>query len=280
VNDAHCVGFLQEILPRLHLRWRGFRRVRRQVCRRLQRRLQELDLPDLAAYLTYLDQHPQELASLDACCRITISRFYRDRGLFQLLERELLPQTAWQAQRDGRSALRIWSAGCGAGEEPYTLAILWAHSRQPAIMRTTPELLATDADPVMLQRARTACYPFSSLRELPTDWREAAFRHADGSFCLHERYRQAVHFVRHDIRTTPPDGPFDLVLCRNLAFTYFDDELQRETAARIAAVLHQDGLLVLGAHEQLPREATELVPWRCGMPVYSRKPVHPRDLYF
>jgi chemotaxis protein methyltransferase CheR len=280
MNDTDCVGFLQEILPRLHLRWPGFRRVRRQVCRRLQQRLQELHLPDLAAYLAYLDQQPQELGRLDACCRITISRFCRDRGLFQLLERELLPQMLLQMRRDGRPVLRIWSAGCGSGEEPYTLAIVWEHAREPAFRQTRPEVLATDADPVMLQRARTACYPFSSLRDLPPDWRKAAFRQADGTFCLRQRYRQNVHLLRHDIRTSPPDGPFDLVLCRNLAFTYFDDALQRKTAGRIAAVLREDGRLVLGAHERLPTGVAEFVPWRSGVPVYRRKPAPPGDLYF
>ena len=271
MNDRDCVRFLQETLPRLHLRWRGFRRVRRQVCRRLQHRLKQLQLPDFAAYRQHLERHPQEWDVLDSCCRITISRFCRDRAIYRLLEHDALPQLASQAQVSGRKNLRIWSAGCGAGEEPYSLAILWSHSPEPAIRLIALDILATDSDRVLLQRARAACYPYSSIRELSPDWRDAAFSHVDGEYCLHKRYREGVHLLQHDIRTAAPDGPFDLVMCRNLAFTYFDEGLQRETAARIAAVLRRGGLLVLGTHEHLPHDLDGFVPLQAGQPVYRRQ---------
>ena len=272
MNDRDCVRFLQETLPRLHLRWYGFRRVRRQVCRRLQHRLQQLQIPDLTAYRQHLNRHPPEWNFLDSCCRITISRFYRDRAIWRVLEREALPQLAVQAREHGRPVLRVWSAGCGAGEEPYSLAILWAHTPEPVFRLTAFDIFATDSDPGVLQRARMACYPFSSIRDLPPDWREAAFSQTNREYCLHPRYRQAVCFSQHDIRSAAPDGPFDLVLCRNLTFTYFDDGLQRETTARIAAVLHDSGLLILGAHEHLPHDMDGFVPWRDGLPVYRRQP--------
>lgn len=271
MNDPECIRFLQETLPRLRLRWRGFRRVRRQVCKRLQRRLRRLQLPDLVAYRDYLERHPPEWDSLDACCRITISRFYRDRDIYRRLERELLPRLATQARERGAACLRAWSAGCGAGEEPYSLAILWALSPDPAFRRTGLDVLATDSDPALLQRARTACYPFSSIRELPAEWREAAFRPAGDRYCLRPACREGVRFVRHDIRSAAPHGPFDLVLCRNLAFTYFDAGLQRETAQHIAGVLCRGGLLVLGAHEGLPCDLQAFVPCQAGLPLYRRQ---------
>ncbi len=271
MNDRDCVRFLQEILPQLHLRWHGFRRVRRQVCKRLQRRLQQLQLPDLASYRQYLDRHPPEWDTLDSCCRITISRFYRDRGIYRQLEREELPWLAAQAQRRGMPRISAWSAGCGAGEEPYSLAILWALSPDPVFRHTGLEILATDIDPDLLQRARSACYPYSSIRGLPSDWRDAAFSHDDDRFCLQPAYRHAASFVQHDLRSAAPDGPFDLVLCRNLAFTYFDAGLQRETGQHIATVLRNGGLLVLGAHERLPDNLAGFEPWKTGLPLYRRK---------
>ena len=272
MDDRDCVRFLQHTLPRLQLRWRGFRRVRRQVCRRLQQRLRALELPDLAAYERYLDLHPPEWDRLDACCRITISRFYRDHGIFRLLEHEALPQLARLARASGRQELDVWSAGCGAGEEPYSLAILWTHSPEPALRQIPAAITATDADPVMLQRADRACYPFSSIRGLPPDWRDVAFLPADEEYCLQPYYRQPVRFMAQDIRHATPGGPFDLVLCRNLAFTYFADDLQRATAARISSVLRPGGLLVLGEHEQLPRDQDGFIPWRAGLPLYRRLP--------
>jgi chemotaxis protein methyltransferase CheR len=271
MNDRDCIRFLQETLPRLHLSWHGFRRVRRQVCKRLQRRLKQLQLPDLASYRQYLDQHPPEWDTLDGCCRITISRFYRDQGIYRLLEREALPRLAVQAQERGMPRVRVWSAGCGAGEEPYSLAILWALSQEPALQQTGLEILATDADSGLLQRARSACYPYSSIRELPSDWLDAAFIHGGDGYCLRKAYRRVVNFVQHDIRSAAPDGPFDLVLCRNLAFTYFDADLQRETGQRIASVLRKEGLLVLGAHECLPDKLDGFISWQPELPLYLKQ---------
>src|SRR5438477_9810042 len=115
-----CVEFLQWALPRLRMRWDGFRKVRRQVCRRIERRSRELGLTDLAAYRDYLERRPDEWARLDALCRVTISRFYRDRETFAALEQEVLPALA-----RGGAEIEVWSAGCASGEEPYTLALLW-----------------------------------------------------------------------------------------------------------------------------------------------------------
>lgn len=271
MNDRDCIRFLQETLPRLHLRWSGFRKVRRQVCKRLQRRLKQLQLSDLASYRQYLDQHPTEWDTLDGCCRITISRFYRDQGIYRQLEQEALPLLAAQAMERGMPRIKVWSVGCGAGEEPYSLAILWALSPEPAFRQTGLEILATDADSDLLQRARSACYPYSSIRELPSDWRDATFSRADNQFCLQPAYRRAVCFMQHDIRSPAPDGPFDLVLCRNLAFTYFDADLQRETGRQIASVLHKGGLLVLGAHECLPDKLEDFSPWQTGLPLYLKQ---------
>ena len=91
VKDADCTAFLQWALPRLGMRWPGFRRVRGQVCKRLRRRMAELGLRNLAAYRALLETHSGEWVPLDGLCRISISRFYRDQGVWRTLEREVLP---------------------------------------------------------------------------------------------------------------------------------------------------------------------------------------------
>ncbi len=130
VKDADCTEFLQWALPRLGMRWPGFRRVRGQVCKRLRRRMAELGLRDLADYRALLETHPEEWTRLDGLCRISISRFYRDQGVWRTLEREILPRLADRARARGETRLRIWSAGCASGEEPYTLALLFAFSHE------------------------------------------------------------------------------------------------------------------------------------------------------
>ena len=261
MKDADCIHFLQWALPRLGLRWAGFRRVRGQVCKRLRRRLAALGLKDLSDYRALLEADAAEWRQLDGLCRVSVSRFYRDQGVWRCLERDLLPQLAVQASARGETRLRIWSAGCASGEEPYTLALMFALGDTPK--SGEPEILATDADPHLLARARRACYPGSSLRELPAKWR-AAFERSGDEFCLSPEYRTPVRFLAQDIRRDVPDGRFDLVLCRNLVFTYFEAPLQAVIAGRLAEVLVPGGLLLLGSHESLPEAVPGLVqerPW-------------------
>jgi chemotaxis protein methyltransferase CheR len=241
MRDEECVEFLQWALPRLGLRWPGFRKVRRQVCRRIAHRLDELALSGTAAYRDFLESHPEEWTLLDDLCRITISRFWRDRAVFEALRDEVLPALG--------PVVSAWSVGCASGEEPYSL-VLAADAAQVDI-----EVLATDVDPVLLARARSACYPESSLRDLPERLRSRAF---EGG-CLKPKVRERVSFRLHDVRDDPPAGPFDLVLCRNLAFTYFGGELQQAVALRLRQSLRKGGVLVVGIHETPPPGVFE--PW-------------------
>jgi len=252
MTDTDCIAFLQWALPQLNLRWPGFRRVRRQVCRRIDRRRAALGLADVAAYRDLLEAAPDEWRVLDELCRVTISRFARDRAVWAELTADVLPRLAREARRTDRTSVRAWSAGCGAGEEPFTLAIAWELAVAPYWPDVTLDVLATDIDDVQLGRAAIASFPTGTLRELADDWRRAAFEHVDGQEHLRNRFRARVRFERHDVRTAPPDGPFDLVLCRNLAFTYFDEPIQRQVAASLRAVLRAGGVLVVGIHERVP----------------------------
>jgi chemotaxis protein methyltransferase CheR len=267
VKQAECVEFLQWCLPRLRLRWPGFRKVRSQVCKRLARRLRELELEDLAAYRRYLGSHPGEWTLLDAMCRITISRFFRDRGVFKTLATEVLPGLAAAAGERGDDRLRCWSCGCASGEEAYTLAIL-CDTRLPEM---PVEITASDADPQMLERARRGVYSAGCIRELPEDLRRAGLESAGELFRVCDRYREQVVWQCQDVRLEVLPGPFDLILCRNLVLTYFDHELQREVMDRIVATLGPGGVLVIGSHEQLPVLARACAPWRANLPIYRRR---------
>jgi len=268
MNDSQCVAFLRWALPRLGMRWDGFRTVRRQVCNRVRKRVCELGLPDLAAYQIYLEAHPEEWALLDSLTCITISRFYRDRGVFDFLTQNVLPTLALEARARDADTLAVWSAGCASGEEPYTLAIIWELELARRFPALAIRILATDMHPVMLARARRGCYPSSSLRDVPEKWRSRPFVKRDALHCVRERYKRAVTIVHHDIRAGSPDGPFDLVMCRNLAFTYFDLHVQRAIAARIADSLRPGGALILGAHEQLGADLGRFEPWGAHHGVY------------
>jgi chemotaxis protein methyltransferase CheR len=273
--DAALVAFLRAWLPQLGLRWPGYRKVRGIIRKRLNRRLAELGVPDLSAYESLLVRDAGEQARLDAMCRIPISRFYRDRATFDVISHRLLPEAASRAMARGDNAARCWSAGCASGEEPYTLAIAWRCNVAPGWPTLKLAVTATDADETLIERAKAACYNASSLKELPPEWRERAFVRRGPLLCLTGEFRENVHFFLQDIRQALPDGPFDLILCRNLVFTYFDERLQQRLTGEFNDRLLPGGCIVLGSHEVVPAGAGEFTRLAPNLPIYRRGPRGP-----
>lgn len=259
MKDKECVQFLQWALPQLHLRWKGFRKVRQQACKRIQRRLRELGLSDVWAYQSYLATHNAEWLVLDACCRITISRFYRDRAVFDYLRQAVLPELIQLARARGDSEVYCWSAGCASGEEVYTLKIIWNLCVLPQEPNLRLRIVATDANAHLLQRAKHGCYDAGSLKELPSDWLTQAFSESNEQYCIQTSFREGIDFEQQDIRAQMPEGSFHLVLCRNLVFTYFEASLQREVLQEIVERSLPGGFLVIGVHESLPSDWEQML---------------------
>jgi chemotaxis protein methyltransferase CheR len=241
LTSTDCVAFLQWALPQLSLRWRGFRKVRDQVCKRIRRRMESLGLGDFAAYRDHLDRHQQEWAVLDGFCRITISRFYRDRNVFRVLGERVLPQLAQQAAQE-RRCVTCWSAGCASGEEVYTLRILWDLTLAGTHADVALSLLGTDIDEAVLARASAGCYQMGSLKEMPSGWIDRCFERRD-----------------------------DL--------TYFEPPLQMQVMHNLAARLRCGGYLVIGAHESAPAgtagfqplpDCRQILQWRGGPASFDR----------
>jgi chemotaxis protein methyltransferase CheR len=233
--------------------------------------MQELGLSDSVAYRAYLDTHPDEWHHLDSLCRITISRFYRDRGAIDFLRSSIVPEIAERARASGESEVRAWIAGCASGEEPYTLRMIWNHFVS-TMGGATPHLtiIATDADGRLLDRARAGCYQESSLTDLPPELAGAAFEEHEGIYRLRDALRKGIRFVEQDIRAGMPKGPFDLVFCRNLVFTYFDEKLQKKILEGIIKRLPPGGFLVIGIHESLPQESMHIMRLHHKPCIYSR----------
>lgn len=271
MTDAECVALLQWLLPRLRLRWPGFRRVRKQVCKRFSRRFAELGLADADAYRDYLRRHPEEIPVADYLCRVTISRFRRDRAVFDYLADEVIEALCTRARARGTSQVKAWSVGCASGEEPYTLALLWHVILRHRHAGMDFRILGTDVDETVLKRAQRASYPRGALKELPREWVEGAFNVVGDEYRLNPEITRYAAFARHDLRAGAPDGGFDLVLCRNLAFTYFDEAMQGVAAATLHGALRDGGALVLGKHETLPETASGFTVWSASHRIYRRE---------
>lgn len=206
--------------------------------------MEQLGFHEFGLYLRHLRATPEEREFLRPLLTVTISRFYRNRRAFDALAERVLPLLASRAE-----TVRAWSAGCASGEEPYTLRIVWEELR-PAGARLW--VTATDVDEASLSRARTGLYETSSLREVPPGVAARHFRPEGDRFRISEEIRGGVSFLRHDLQHDDPPGTFDLVLCRNAAFTYFDRTARLRAAERIASALSPGGVLMIGRTETLP----------------------------
>jgi chemotaxis protein methyltransferase CheR len=252
MTDPEVVAFLQWAVPRLGLRWKGLESFRRTVRKRLARRLADLGLASLADYRARLEADASEWPRLDAMCRITISRLYRDRAVYDLLGAEILSERAEVAAREGRASVRVWSAGCASGEEPYSVAIVWHVDVAPSHPGIGLELLATDADAALLARAHRATYAEGSLRELDPRRRAAAFVQEGALFKLRPQLCAGITFETQDLRRAMPDGPFDVVLCRNVLLTYIEESKQPALLAEIVDRVLPGGALIVGSREAMP----------------------------
>lgn len=270
MKDTDCIAFLQWALPRMNMRWPGFRKVRRQVCKRITKRIVELSLGDVSAYREYLERRPDEWAVLDSLCSIPISRFYRDRGVFDYLRDLVLPSLAEGAVARGDLQFCAWSCGCASGEEVYTLKVVWQLCIAPRFPKLPLHITATDIDAGLLARCAQGCYTGGSLKDFPREWLDIAFCKSNSQFCIRDEFRRDVEFLRQDVRDELPLGPFHLILCRHVVFTYFDEQLQVEILGRMVDRLLPDGVLVTGKQEPLPCEHSQLTPLGLRMGVYQK----------
>lgn len=242
-------------------RARGFRGdVYKQGCilRRLAVRMRARGSPSYDAYAELLRGDPAEYDRLLDALTINVSRFYRNPETWDALARTVLP--ALGAARGG--AVRAWSAGCAAGEEPYTLAMLLLEQVRcgRAERRELPPAIdASDYDRGSLERAAAGRYPREALKDLPAALVQRYVQPGDPAELAPE-VRRLVRFTRHDlVREPPPAPPYDLIVCRNVVI-YFDRPTQERICSALTDALVPGGWLVLGKVETLRGEArTRLV---------------------
>jgi len=240
--------FLSEVLPPFGLCPSAHRR--RNIRRRIVRRMESAGIHEFPRYRDLVQRDSSEREALRSILVVTISRFFRNARLFQVLSREILPRLAAKG-----TPAALWSAGCASGEEPYSLRIAWDElpGEKPPLL-----LLATDIDPATLERAEAGLYPQSSLREVPEALRKRYFVREGDSYRVSDEVKRSVSFRRMDLLRDGSPGRFGLILCRNAAFTYFGLDQRLSAAEMFAASLEAEGYLVLGRTERLPENAAEL----------------------
>lgn len=251
----------RQILEYFNLSWQGYRKVRKGVKKRLSKHMQELGCGRVEDYLDRLARQSELEDECRKLLTVSISRFFRDRSLWQALETDVLPDRV--AGR--RAVFRTWSCGCARGEEVYSFKIVW--ERVKSAHGGVPEtcVWGTDLHPQYLEMAREGVYGRSSLKELHDEQIARYFDKVPGKqrYVIKPSLKRAVRFERLDItRDLPPPVSFEIIFVRNNVLTYYRSPEKERSLEKILRCLAPGGLLITGSHEKLPENFTALQP--CG----------------
>ena len=219
---------------------------------RLGRRLRELGIASYGEYYErVVGDEVERTRMLDAICT-NETQFFREPRHFEFLSQRLLPE--WRAQADaGRRPrrLRMWSAACSTGEEPYSVAM----ALLDAFSGWDLEVLATDLSTKVLAKAEAGVWPLERSKQIPRPLLEAYMLRGYGAQAglmkAGDEVRRVIRFARVNLATEAwPEGPFDLLFCRNVLI-YFDRETKLRVVNRLVDRLGPDGYLFLGHAESL-----------------------------
>ena len=225
---------------------------------KLGKRIVELKLSSFGDYVKYLKFSPQKEREFKKLCElITINEtsFFRDIKQLTLFKNVILPELINKRQSMGTKSLRIWSAGCSSGEEPYTLGIILHEVLKMSIIGWDIKISANDISPAVLMKARKGIYSEYSLRTTPENIKQKYFIKQKEGYKIHPKVQKLVNFQlinlaeERDVKKLPKS---DIIFCRNVII-YFDDEVKKKVLNHFYNNLKDDGYLFLGYSESIHR---------------------------
>lgn len=220
---------------------------------RLSKRLRSLGFERFDQYIALLNNDPDaELEHFTNAITTNLTSFFREKHHFEYLAEHIVPVLLDRYRTTGR--IRIWSAGCSTGEEPYSLAMTLRETIAD-IDKLDIRILATDLDSNVVRTAANGIYPLSSIKGLDKQYCRRWLRRGTGS---HEGMARVIPEIQNLVafrqlnlmQEWPMQGPFDVIFCRNVVI-YFDKETQRKLFDRFANIMHTDGHLIIGHSETL-----------------------------
>lgn len=225
---------------------------------RLAKRLRALSIAGFDQYLEYLrnDKSMQEITAMVDSLTTNKTSFFRESQHFDYLKNFLIPNLKSQ-KRD----IRIWSAGCSTGEEPYTIAVVLLESI-PDIERYNPRILATDISSRVLDAAREGTYRQDVIKDIPSDSLSKYFTctksQTISDYKVKDKVKSMVRFARLNLMSEwPMKGSFDIIFCRNVMI-YFDKPTQQKLVQRFGNMLAPSGHLFVGHSESLTKISHDL----------------------
>lgn len=238
------------------------------VYSRLAKRIRVLRLPSFAAYLDRLDDPGHnEIEHMLVALTTNVTRFYREPHHFEDMAQRSMPELAARARAGGR--VRMWSAGCSSGQEPYSIALTVLETMPDAAARDV-RILATDISMKVVEQAREGRYPREAISSVRPALRDLYFeRDGDDHVVVTEPLRRLVAFRRLNLMEDWPfKGRFDAIFCRNVAI-YFGDAVQSRLWARLSERLLPGGRLYIGHSERITGPAVTRLSTD-GVTVYAR----------
>lgn len=219
--------------------------------RRVERRMHVLGISKGSDYLERVQTDNDECDALFRDLLINVTRFFRDRHSFDVLN-DVAITTLMQEAAGSEDGVRVWVPGCSSGEEAYTIAILFAEAARHLGLPCNVQIFATDIDESMLKIAREGSYPIASLADIPHDLQEHYVIPHKERFNFIGQIRDMIRFSGHSLIKDPPFSKVDLVSCRNLLI-YFDDKLQKTVMPLLHYAIRPGGFLFLGSSETVGR---------------------------
>jgi two-component system CheB/CheR fusion protein len=220
------------------------------VVRRIQRRMQVLQIDNPTDYFEHLRRTPIELDALFRELLINVTGFFRDPDAFAAMQRVI---AGIVAGKDPDDQIRVWVPACATGEEAYSIAILLAEAGPFRKLRPKFQILASDIDEHAIATARAARYHKSLLADISEERRQRWFVQEDDHYCPVKSIRETCVFSTHSVVKDPPFSRLDLIVCRNLLI-YLNTALQEQALRTFHYALRQNGTLFLGTSEGIGRQ--------------------------
>lgn len=217
------------------------------IKRRLAVRMRALQIKDYSDYVKYLDANKHEYDQLFDKLTVNVTQFFRDPEVFIEFENTLLPAFF----ESGAEEIKVWSAGCSSGEEPYSIAISIMETCEKLKIKADFEVEATDIDDASLFKAVNGKYDTRTMENIAESRREKYFsKNTDGTYTVKDFVKRKVKFIRHNLMDEYKKNAFDFVFCRNVII-YFTRELQKTVLDIYHKSLKKEGVLVLGKTETM-----------------------------
>ena len=229
---------------------------RQLVYGRLTRRLRQLRLDSFEQYCDYVEQHlDEELGELINAITTNLTSFFRENHHFEHLAASALPET--MARNAGAHRLRLWSAGCSTGEEPYSIAMTVSETLGPVLPGWDARILATDIDSQVVAKAQAGVYQQDRIEGISPSRQRRWFSRGtgpnSGKVRVNGDLQELIAFRQLNLlKDWPMRGPFDIIFCRNVVI-YFDKDTQKTLFNRYADLLVPNGYLYVGHSESLHR---------------------------